>query len=305
VTRGQYFGGMEAGGTKFNCLVGRSPDEVLDQVRISTTTPAQTLQRVIEFFSPFVKAGEIGSIGVGSFGPCGLVPGSSTFGFITSTPKPGWQNTDVVGPLRAALGVEVAFDTDVNTAAFGEFTWGATIGTDPSLYLTVGTGIGGGLIVGGRPLHGLHHPEMGHIRIPHDRVRDPFAGTCPFHGDCFEGLASGPAIQHRFGRKGETLADDDPFWQLESEYIAAAISNYILVASPSRIVVGGGIMQREFLLPMVRQAVVRLLAGYVDHSAVVHEIDQYIVPPGLGQRSGMLGAIALAGAGNHERRRLS
>jgi fructokinase len=298
VTRGQYFGGIEAGGTKFNCLVGRSPDEVLAQIRVPTTSPAETLGPVIEFFLPFVRAGKIGSIGIGSFGPCDLTPGSSTFGFITSTPKPGWQNTDVVEPIRSALGVEVAFDTDVNAAALGEFTWGATIGRDPSLYLTVGTGIGGGLIIGGRPLHGLHHPEMGHIRIPHDRVRDPFPGTCPFHADCFEGLASGPAIQQRFGRRGETLADDDAFWPLEAEYVAAAVSNYILVASPSRIVLGGGIMQREFLLPLVRQAVMRLLAGYVDHPAIAYGIDQYIVPPGLGQRSGMLGAIALAGAGS-------
>jgi fructokinase len=300
VTGGHYYGGIEAGGTKFNCLVGRSPDEVLDQIRVPTTSPAETLQRAIKFFSPFVKAGRIRSIGVGSFGPCDLNPASSTFGFITSTPKPGWQNTDVFGPLRAALGVEVAFDTDVNAAALGEFTWGATMGLDPSLYLTVGTGIGGGLIVGGSPLHGLHHPEMGHIRVPHDRVRDPFPGSCPFHADCLEGLASGPAIQQRFGRRGEALADDDAFWQLESEYIAAAISNYILVTSPSRIVLGGGIMQREFLLVMVRQAVVRLLAGYVDHPAITQGIDQYIVPPGLGQRSGMLGAIALAGAGSRE-----
>jgi fructokinase len=298
VNRGQYFGGIEAGGTKFNCLVGRSPDDVLQQVRVPTTSPAETLERAIEFFTPFVRDGKIRSIGVGSFGPCDLSPASSTFGFITSTPKPGWENTDVVGPLRAALGVDIAFDTDVNAAAVGEFTWGATIGLDPSLYLTVGTGIGGGLIVGGRPLHGLHHPEMGHIRIPHDR--DRFPGSCPFHADCLEGLASGPAIQQRFGRRGENLAGDDPFWQLEAEYIAAAVSNYILIASPSRIVLGGGIMQREYLLGMVRQAVVRLLAGYVAHAAITREIDHYIVPPGLGQRSGMLGAIALAGAGNRE-----
>ena len=301
--RDHYFGGIEAGGTKFNCLVASSPDDVLDQTRVPTTSPTETLQRVIDFFAPYVKAGRIGILGVGSFGPCDLTPGSSTFGFITSTPKPGWQNTDVVGPLRAALGVEVLFDTDVNAAALGEFTWGATAGLDTSLYLTVGTGIGGGLIVGGKPLHGLHHPEMGHIRIPHDLIRDPFPGACPFHADCFEGLASGPAIQQRFGRKGEALADDDPFWQLESEYIAAAVSNYILVTSPSRIVLGGGIMQRGFLLAMVRQAVVRLLAGYVDHPVIALRIDQYIVSPGLHDRSGMLGAIALASAGSREQRK--
>jgi fructokinase len=239
-------------------------------------------------------------VGIGSFGPVDLNPNSPRYGSITSTPKPGWVETDFAGTIERALGVPVGFDTDVNTAALGEGRWGAARGLKSFLYLTVGTGIGGGAMVEGELLHGLMHPEMGHIRIPHDRVRDPFPGSCPFHSDCFEGLASGPAIQQRFGRRGETLADDDPFWLLESEYIAAAVSNYILVASPSRIVLGGGIMQREFLLAMVRQAVVRLLAGYVDQPAIAHGIDQYIVPPGLGQRSGMLGAVALAGAGNRE-----
>jgi len=297
VNRAPYFGGIEAGGTKFNCIVARSPDDVLGEIRVPTTSPDETLLRVIEFFSPFIEAHRIAAVGIGTFGPCDLKHGSQTFGFITSTPKPGWQNADIVGPLRAALGVGIAFDTDVNAAALGEYTWGATIGLEPSLYLTVGTGIGGGLIVGGRPLHGLHHPEMGHIRIPHDRIWDPFPGSCPYHADCFEGLASGPAIQQRFGRRGETLPDDHAFWQVEAEYIAAAVANYILVASPLRIVLGGGIMQRQFLLDMVRRNIVLKLAGYVDHPAIVHGIDQYIVPPGLGQRSGMLGAIALASSG--------
>lgn len=299
MTSEQYFGGIEAGGTKFNCIVARSPGEVLGEVRFPTTSPDETLQRVIEFFSPFVRAGDVYSIGIGTFGPCDLTPGSPTFGFITSTPKPGWQNTDIAGPIHAALGVDVTIDTDVNAAALGEFTWGATIGLETSLYLTIGTGIGGGLIVGGKSLHGLHHPEMGHIRIPHDRVRDPFPGSCPFHADCFEGLASGPAIQGRFGRRGETLPEDHAFWQLEAEYIAAAVSNYVLVLSPLRIVLGGGIMQRQHLLDMVRRGVVRFLAGYVNHSAITRDIDEFIVPPALGQRSGMLGAIALAHAASH------
>ena len=288
------FAGVEAGGTKFNCIVARQPDEVAAQIQFPTTTPTETISKVIEFFRPFRDKGRLAALGVGSFGPCDLVVGSPTYGYITSTPKPGWQNADILGPIQSALSIPAAFDTDVNAAALGESRWGATRGTDTSLYLTVGTGIGGGLIVDGEPLHGLRHPEMGHIRIPHDRSSDPFPGSCPFHGDCFEGLASGPAIQARFGVRGEQLADDDPFWELESDYIAAAVATYILVTSPQRIVLGGGIMQRTQLLPQIRKKVVLLIGGYVRDPAVTDEIDAYIVAPGLGRLSGVLGAVALA-----------
>lgn len=290
------YGGVEAGGTKFICSVGRGAAESIADAVFATTTPAVTLGQVADFFEPFCRAGQIEVVGVGCFGPCDLQQASPTYGYITSTPKPGWQNTDFVGTLRRALSVEIAFDTDVNAAALGEYTWGASRGTDTSLYLTIGTGIGGGYIVDGQPLHGLQHPEMGHIGVPHDRERDPFPGSCPYHGDCLEGLASGPAIEARFGRRGEELSGADPFWDLEAGYIAAAVSTYILVNSPQRIILGGGIMQREFLLARVKQHVVRLLAGYVRHPAVGDEIDRYIVAPALGSRSGVLGAIALAAA---------
>jgi fructokinase len=290
----KLYGGIEAGGTKFVCIVASGPDQIVEQTRIPTTTPAETLGRAIEFFQPFVAARQIDSIGIGCFGPLDLDPASSTYGFITSTPKPDWSNTDVRGIIQHALNVNVAFDMDVNAAALGELTWGASQGCDPSLYLTIGTGIGGGYIVNSRPLTGLLALEMGHIRIPHDPVVDPFRGNCPFHRDCFEGLASGPAIQKRFGSRGESIRDDDPFWDMEAGYIAAALVNYILTLSPKKIVLGGGVMQREFLFPMVRRKVQELLNGYVIHPSLLKKIKEYIVPPGLGSRSGSLGAIALA-----------
>jgi fructokinase len=290
----KLYGGIEAGGTKFVCIVASGPDQIVEQTRVPTTTPAETLGRAIEFFQPFVAARQIDSIGIGCFGPLDLDPASSTYGFITSTPKPDWSNTDVRGIIQHALNVNVAFDMDVNAAALGELTWGASQGCDPSLYLTIGTGIGGGYIVNSRPLTGLLALEMGHIRIPHDPVVDPFRGNCPFHRDCFEGLASGPAIQKRFGSRGESIRDDDPFWDMEAGYIAAALVNYILTLSPKKIVLGGGVMQREFLFPMVRRKVQELLNGYVIHPSLLKKIKEYIVPPGLGSRSGSLGAIALA-----------
>lgn len=290
----QLYGGIEAGGTKFVCIVASGPDQIVEQTRIPTTTPEETLGKTIEFFQPFVTAGQVDALGIGCFGPLDLDPASSTYGFITSTPKPDWSNTDVRGIIQHALNVNVAFDMDVNAAALGELTWGAGQGCDPSLYLTIGTGIGGGYIVNGKPLTGLLALEMGHIRIPHDPALDPFRGNCPFHRDCFEGLASGPAIQKRFGSRGESIRDDDPFWDVEAGYIAAALVNYILTLSPKKIVIGGGVMQREFLFPMVRHKVRELLNGYVIHPSLLTDIHNYIVPPALGSRSGSLGAIALA-----------
>lgn len=290
----ELFGGVEAGGTKFVCVVGSSPDDILAETRFPTTLPETTLMQVVDFFRPFCASQQVAAIGVGSFGPLDLHPSSPTYGSITSTPKPGWRNTDLIGPLRRALEVEVALDTDVNAAAYAEYVWGAAAGTSSCLYLTVGTGIGGGYVVEGRAAHGLQHPEMGHIRVPHDRDRDPFEGACPYHGDCLEGLAAGPAIQKRFGVRGEELDDSDAFWELEAEYLGAAIANYILILSPFRIVIGGGIMQRAFLLPRIRRQVQRYLAQYVAQPALGTAIEQYLVSPLLGPRSGVLGALALA-----------
>jgi fructokinase len=290
----KLYGGIEAGGTKFVCVVAGGPGHIVEEVRFSTTTPEETLGKAIQFFQSFISSGKVSSIGVGCFGPLDLHPRSSTYGFITSTPKPNWSNTDVRGTLQRGLGVTIAIDTDVNAAGLGESVWGASKGLDPSLYLTIGTGIGGGYIQDGKPLLGLLTPEMGHLRIPHSRELDPFLGCCPFHGDCFEGLASGPAIEKRLGLTGANVPENDAFWDIEADYIASALMNYILVLSPRKIILGGGVMQREFLFPKVRRRVHELLNGYVASKNILENIDDYIVPPGLGTQSGSLGAIALA-----------
>lgn len=287
-----FYGGIEGGGTKFVCAVGSGPDNIVDETRFPTTTPIETIQRACDFFT--THAGQLHGIGLGSFGPVDLDPVSPTHGFITTTPKPGWANTNILGMLHEKLNRPIAMDMDVVVAALGEATWGASKSDRTSLYLTIGTGIGGGLIVDGKPMRGLVSLEMGHIRLPRDPSRDPFPGACPFHGDCFEGLAAGPAIQARLGQRGETLPDDHPFWNLEAGYIASALVNYILTLAPERIIIGGGIMQRDFMFPSVRQKTQELLNGYVRHDAILSHIDQYIVPPALGNRSGVLGAIALA-----------
>ena len=201
---------------------------------------------------------------------------------------------DVVGTLKQALGVSVAFDTDVNAAAVGEYCWGAARDCATVVYLTVGTGVGGGVLVEGRPLHGLIHPEMGHMRLPHDWQRDPFPGACPYHGDCLEGLAAGPALRQRWGQPAETLGVDHPAWALQAHYLAVALVNLICTVSPERIVLGGGVMAQAQLMAMVRVEVQQLLNGYVQSPAILEQIEEYIVPPGLGGRAGVLGAIALA-----------
>ena len=247
------YGAIEAGGTKFVCLVGSGPDDIRAETRFPTTTPEATLRNALEFLrAEQVRQGPLAAVGIASFGPVDLHPGSATFGFITSTPKPGWANVDVAGAARAALGVPVGFDTDVNAAGLAEWRWGAAQGLDSVLYLTVGTGIGGGGLMDGRLLHGLVHPEMGHIRIPHDLQLDPFPGVCPFHGDCLEGLACGPAIKARWQQPAEELPHDHPAWPLEARYLALALVNFICTLSPRRIVVGGGVMSNPRLLPMIR-----------------------------------------------------
>jgi fructokinase len=287
-------GGIEGGGTKFICVVGRGPNEITDETRFPTTTPQETLERVCTFFTPHVKEARIKSIGLGSFGPVDVEPTSPTFGYITTTPKPNWAYTDILGILQRELGVPMAIDMDVAASALGEYTWGASQGIDPSMYLTVGTGIGGSYILNGKPLRGLVSLEMGHIRIPHDHQLDPFRGSCPYHGDCFEGLASGPAIQTRFNKPAEMLADDDLFWELEAGYIASALANYIFTLPPKKIVLGGGVMHRDFLYEKIRSRLYGLLNNYLNHPMLTSHLDEYIVPPALGYRSGVLGGIALA-----------
>ena len=288
------YGGIEAGGTKFVCAVGSGPDEILAEIRISTESPDATLGCVIDFFKQQQKKHEIAAIGVASFGPVDPDPESPTFGYITNTPKPGWAHTPVVPLLQRAFGIPVGFDTDVNVAALGEHRWGAAMGVDTFVYLTIGTGIGGGGMVDGKLMHGLLHPEMGHIAIPHDWVRDPFKGVCPFHGDCWEGLANGPALEARWGQPGETLPPEHEAWKLEAHYLAWGVANIMMILSPKMVVMGGGVMEQEHIFPLVRRNVKFHLNGYIQSETVLEGLDDYIVPPALGGRSGVLGAIALA-----------
>ena len=285
------YGGIETGGSKWQCAVGSGPDDVRAAETIQTTTPAETIGRAVAFFE---REGPVEAIGIGSFGPIDQKLSSPTWGHITNTPKPGWAHTDVGRLIQRRLSVPVAFDTDVNAAALGEHRWGACRGLDTFCYITVGTGIGGGGMAGGKLLHGLLHPEFGHMRIPHDRAADPFDGVCPYHGDCWEGLASGLAIEARWGRPAASLDGDQAVWELEARYLALGLVSVMCVLSPERIVVGGGVAHHDGLLALVRRDVLALMNGYLEATAVSDEIADYITLPQLGMRAGVLGAIALA-----------
>ena len=287
----KLYGGMEGGGTKFVCAVGTGPDEVVAETRFPTSSPEETLDQAISFFKKYTLAG----IGLAPFGPLDLNPASPTYGSITATPKPGWSNADILGPFRDQFDLPIAFDVDVNAAAFGEFAWVPENQALESLvYFTIGTGIGAGILINGKVVHGLTHPEGGHVRLPHDRQKDPFSGVCPFHGDCFEGLANGPAIAQRWGQPAESLPENHPAWELEANYIAHALTAVICLLSPQRIVLGGGVMQQPQLFPLIRQKVREDLNGYIPSPILKGTMSGYIVPPGLGKRSGILGAMAMA-----------
>jgi fructokinase len=279
------YGGIETGGTTWKCAIGTGPDDLRSEAAFSTTAPAETIDRAAVFFE---SSEPVAALGIGSFGPVDLRAGSPTWGHVTTTPKPGWANADVAGALGRRLGVPVAFDTDVNAAALGEHRWGAAQGLDTFVYLTVGTGIGGGVMASGRLVHGLAHPEFGHLLVPHDLDTDPFPGFCPYHGDCWEGLAAGPAIEARWGKPAEQLLDVAEVWELEARYVALGLVCVIAILSPQLVVLGGGVGGAPPLLPLVRRDVAELISGYVQAPD--------IVPPGLRDRSGVLGAIALAQA---------
>jgi fructokinase len=286
------FGGIECGGSKWECAIGTGPEDLRALATIPTSSPQETIGLAVAFFE---REGPVDAIGIGSFGPLDRNPDSPTWGHVTTTPKPGWAHTDIAQEIRRRLSVPVEFDTDVNAAALGEHRWGAAQGLDTFCYVTVGTGIGGGGMAGGKLLHGLLHPEFGHLRIPHDLGSDPFPGSCPFHGDCWEGLASGTALEARWGVPAREL-DDDFAWALEARYLALGLLAVISVLSPERIVIGGGVMRRKGLLPLVQREVVAFVNGYLDSPAVGDEISTYVTPPALDSRAGVLGAIALAQA---------
>ncbi len=299
-TEQAVFGGIEAGGNNFVCAIGTGPDDLREQIRVPTTSPGETIGPVIEFFRAKAREWPLAAIGIGTFGPVDSNPRSDTFGYVTSTPKPGWTNTDLRGPIAESLDLPVAFDTDVSAAAIGERRWGAASGLDNFVYLTVGTGIGGAAVSNGALVRGLVHPEMGHIRVPHDREIDPYHGSCPYHGDCLEGLASGPAIEKRWDERPDHLDPEHPAWTLEARYLALGVTNLVLAISPERLVIGGGVMKQRHLFRLVRQNVRELLNDYVQSPNILSEIDAFIVPPALGDLAGVLGAIAMASDAQRE-----
>ena len=287
----KLYGGMEGGGTKFVCVVGSRKDEIVEEVRFPTTTPGETLDQAIAFFQKY----NLSAIGLAPFGPLDLNPASLTYGSITATPKLGWTGTNVVAAFRRVFDGPLAFELDVNAAAFGEYSLiPDNQGLESLVYFTIGTGIGAGVIINGKVTHGLTHPEAGHMRLPHDHKKDPFPGICPFHGDCFEGMASGPALARRWRKPAETLPDNHPAWEQEALYIAYALVNVILTLSPQRIVLGGGVMEHQSLFPRIRGKVQGILNGYIASPVFTGAMEEYIVPPALGKRSGVLGALALA-----------
>ncbi len=287
--------GIEAGGTKCICAIGSGPEDIRAEIRVPTTDPKTTTGELIHFIKEYERTNEkIAALGIACFGPLDLSPTSAAYGSITSTPKQGWKNAPVLKLFREALHVPVAIDTDVNVAAFGEHCWGAARGLENFIYLTIGTGIGGGGMIHGKLLHGLTHPEMGHVRVPHDAQLDPYGGYCTYHGDCLEGLACGPALEERWGCKAEMLVSDHPAWKLEAQYLAHAIAGYICTLSPQRIILGGGVMDQRQLFPLIRSQVVSLLNGYIISPMLNERIAEYICPPALGSRAGVCGGLALA-----------
>ncbi|GGI65735.1 MULTISPECIES: fructokinase ScrK [Enterococcus] len=281
------YGSIEAGGTKFVCAVGNEKLEILERVSFPTTTPEETMPQVIEFFNQYKE--ELGAIGVGSFGPIDIRKTSETYGYITSTPKLAWQNYNFLGAMKAAFDIPMAWTTDVNAAAYGEYAFGNGKGKSSVVYYTIGTGVGAGALQDGKFIEGFSHPEMGHMLVvPHKD--DDFEGACPFHGNCLEGMAAGPAVEKRNGRKGQDIPQDDPFWEIEAEYIAQCAYNTTLMFSPEVIIFGGGVMKQRHMVEKVHAAFTRIMKGYVATPA----LEEYILTPALEDNAGTIGCLALA-----------
>lgn len=282
-------GAIEAGGTKFVCGIVNEKGELLDRISFPTETPEITMSKVISYFTNK----NIERLGVGSFGPIDPNKNSKTYGYITSTPKLLWRNYNIIGHLKKYFDIPIFFDTDVNGAALGEAIWGAAKGLDSCVYITVGTGIGGGILVEGKLVHGMLHPELGHILVtPHET--DKYKGKCPYHKNCLEGMAAGPAIEERWGIKAYTLPENHPAWELEAYYLAQGLMNFILTVSPKKIILGGGVMKQKQLFPLIRKYLQNLLGNYITTKEILENIDEYIVYPELGDNAGILGCAALA-----------
>lgn len=285
----KLFGALEAGGTKMVCAIGDKNGNILERISIPTETPEKTVPEMLSYF----KDKDLCALGIGCFGPIDLNRKSPTYGFITSTPKLTWQNYPIVQVFEESLHIPIGFDTDVNASALGEATWGCTKDLENSIYITIGTGIGVGVIINKKAYHGFMHPEAGHILLtPHKD--DPMQqGICPFHATCFEGLASGPALEKRWGMKGHLLTERTEVWNLEAYYIGQAVANYIMMLSPERIVLGGGVMHQTQLLPLIRKEVTSQLNGYIINEGT-RNLDTYIVSASLNDNQGIMGAMALA-----------
>lgn len=289
-----YIGAIEAGGTKMVCAIGTKEGKLIKRTEIPTTFPEETFGKMVEYFKECEKEGlKIETIGIGCFGPVELNKKSEKYGFITSTPKKGWANVDFAGAFTKAFDVPVGFDTDVNAAVLGEVTFGGAKGAECAIYITIGTGIGAGVYYQGKLIHGMMHPEAGHILLAR-HPKDNFEGVCPYHGNCFEGMASGPSIEKRYGRKASELKDNVLVWEIESYYIAEAIANYICMYSPDKIILWGGVMHQEQLFDMVRQQVKKMLNGYISADILLNtDLSEYIIKPALGEDPGILGALQL------------
>ena len=282
------YGTLEAGGTKMLCAVGNENGEILERISVPTRTPEETMPPIIEYF----KSKDIVSLGIACFGPIDLHKDSETYGYITSTPKPGWGYYNIVGALKEALNIPIGFDTDVNGSLLGEMTWGCAQSLTDAVYLTIGTGVGAGVMTNGKMLHGMLHPEAGHILLK-VREDDTYKGHCPFHGNCLEGMAAGPAIAERWGKPGFELTDRPEVWDLEAYYIAQALVDYIMVLSPQKIILGGGVMHQESLFPLIRKYVAEMMNGYLK-TKELEDLDTYIVPASLNDDQGLMGGIKLA-----------
>jgi len=285
------YAGVELGGTKCVCTLARGRDEVLEQVTVPTTSPDETLAAIEKALLEWHHNEPLQALGIGSFGPIDLNHGSSTYGSITTTPKAGWRGADVAGRLRRALRVPTGFDTDVNGAALAEFRWGAGRGLHDLAYITVGTGVGVGVISDGKPVHGFSHPEVGHIRIAR-MPGDDWPGSCPYHGDCIEGLASGPAIKARLGVGHlRDFPPDHPVWETVAWALAQLCHTLVCTSAPSTILIGGGVVTGQpHLIPRTGELLVESLAGYMS----LPTGGAYVQAPGLGAQAGPLGSIALA-----------
>ncbi|MGM0238266.1 MULTISPECIES: fructokinase ScrK [Enterococcus] len=283
----KFYGSIEAGGTKFVCAIGDENFKIIERVSFPTETPEETMPNVIAFFQQHQT--DLAAIGVGSFGPIDIHKDSKTYGYITSTPKLPWQHYDFIGELKKHFSVPMTWTTDVNAAVYGEYVAGSGKGLNSAVYYTIGTGVGGGAIQEGRLIEGFSHPEMGHMQVkPHPE--DDFAGACPFHGDCLEGMAAGPAIEKRLGKKGQDLAADDPYWEIEAYYLAQCVYNTTLLLRPEVIILGGGVMKQQQMMKNVRQAFTKLVNDYVE----VPALEQYIVFPALEDNAATVGCFAMA-----------